>query len=81
MSEIILILDNLDFEQGVKFSPEINAHFLLPNKKVESDKGIGAAVQKRLTNILLAARSRNISASLYTAFLRDSNHPRQEYCG
>ena len=71
MSEIILTLDNLDFEQGVRFSPEINAHFLLPNKKVESDKGTGAAIQKRLTNVLLAARSRNIAVSLYTAFLRD----------
>ena len=71
MSEILLILDNLNFEQGVQFIPAINSRFLLPNKKVESNKGVGAAVQKRLTNILLAARSCNISTSLYTAFLRD----------
>lgn len=71
MSKILLVLDNLDFELGVKYSPSIDSTFLLPNKKEESDKGRGAAVQKRLTNVLMSARKRNVAVSLYTAFLKN----------
>ena len=76
MSDILLTIEDSDFTKGVKFTPSIDASFLLKNTKVENistgKNQYIAPIEQRLTNVLLEARRKNIGAALYTSWLRDN---------
>ncbi len=72
MSDILLAIEKTQFKEGVKFSPSIDKTFLIDNKYVSEIEN-RQPVDVRLTQVLIDARNKNISASLYTSWLRDNS--------